>query len=95
MHIVSAITGESTIVVSPRMAICSGIILPEAVFNQQPITNIVFHIVTQHQVHYHRRGDVKTQIGSSQTQSKVHSYVHKTAMMDVTCDPILLSDTLT
>lgn len=45
MHIVSAITGESTMAVSPRMAICSGIVLPEAVFNQQPITNIVFHIV--------------------------------------------------
>lgn len=60
MHVVSAITGESTMVVSPHMAICPGIILPEAVFNQQPITNIVFHIVTQHQVHYRRRGDIKT-----------------------------------
>lgn len=55
MHIASAITGESTMAVSPRMAICPGIILPEAVFNQQPRTNIVFHSRTEHRVHYRPR----------------------------------------
>lgn len=51
--------------VSPRMAICSGIILPEAVFNQQQITNIVFHIV--------EHSNESTIVRVLQTQSEVHS----------------------
>lgn len=49
--------------VCPRMTICPGIILSEAVFNQQPITDIVFHIVEQQRVHY--RPHVANTVGSS------------------------------
>lgn len=72
--------------VSPRMAICPGIILPEAVFNQQPITNIVFHIDEQHWVHY-RSVRVANTVGSSLLRLQT--------MTGVTRDPILLPGAFT